>query len=260
MRRAALIGKPLPTSQRIGLGFIGIVVVLLVWQLTATFKLANPILVSSPIKVVKTGFELTNSGVLGTAVASTGKLFLISISISIVSGVLIGAVIGWYRMINGLMDPLVSIAYATPRIALIPLITVWFGIGFEARVLIVWMLAVFPIIINVASGVGSIDRDLVEVSRSFLGKSTDILRHVAIPGAVPAIVSGIRQGILLGLIGVVVAEYFVGDTGVGGLIFNAGLVLNTGIVYLGALVFAGTALVLTMLLKMVERRVDKWRV
>ena len=234
--------------------------VLGVWQLTATFKLANPVLVSSPINVVRTGYELINSGVLGTAVASTGKLFLVSISISIVSGVLIGAVIGWYRMINGLIDPLVSIAYATPRIALIPLITVWFGIGFEARVLIVWLLAVFPIIINVATGVGTIDRDLVEVSRSFLAKSTDILRHVAIPGAVPAIVSGIRQGILLGLIGVVVAEYFVGDTGVGGLIFNAGLVLNTSVVYLGALIFAGAALVLTMLLKMVERRVDKWRV
>lgn len=154
---------------------------------------------------------------------------------------------------------IVSVLYAAPRIAPIPLIMVWTGIGFTSQVVIVWSTAVFPIIINVAVGIRTCDRQLMTVAQSFGASSAQALRTIAIPGALPSIAAGLRQGLSLGLMGVVVAEYFVGNDGVGGLIVSASQVLNSDAAFVGILIFAIAAIALTSALKVVERRLDAWR-
>ena len=139
------------------------------------------------------------------------------------------------------------------------MVVAFLGPGFSAQVATVVLLAVFPIIINVASGVATISDNHLQVARSFLATNTDVLRTVALPGAVPPIISGIRQGMNMGLAGVVVAEYFIGATGVGGMIFKASLTLDTSQALVGALVFAVAALILTILLQLMENRFDRWR-
>lgn len=258
-RRVANLRAP-ATWQRVLIGSIAVVIVLGFWQLAADEHWINPLVSSSPSGIVRAGAQLTTAGTLGQAVAQTAELFAVGFGISLVTGLALGLILGWYKYVDAALDPFVSILYASPRIAIIPLITVWAGIGFTAQVVIVWLTAVFPIIINVASGVSAVDRDYVRVARSFLATNRDVLFAVAIPGALPSVIAGIRQGLAQGLIGVVVAEYFVGDNGIGGLIFNAGQTLETGNAFVGVIIFAAAALILTAALRSIERRFSGWRI
>ena len=242
------------------LGAVGLVAVLLLWELSARLEWINPLITSSPTGVVEAAVELWQNGTLGPAMLSSAKLFAIGFGVSLVGGMIIGALIGWYKRANAVVDPWISILYAAPRIAFLPLIAVWFGPGLLGQVVVVVMIAIFPIIINVASGVAAIDRSHLRMARSFLATNRDVLLTVALPGAIPAVASGVRQGLMTGLLGVVVAEYFLGNTGIGGMIFMAGLTLRTGQAMLGALIFAVAALLFSAGLKAIENRLDRWRV
>lgn len=242
------------------LGATGLIVVLVLWELSARWEWINPLVTSSPTGVVTAARDLMGAGTLLPTIASTARLFGIGFGISLVGGLLIGTVIGWYKRANAMVDPWISVLYASPRIAFLPLIAVWFGPGLLGQVVVVVLIAIFPIIINVASGVAAIDRGHLRMARSFLATNRDVLLTVALPGAIPAVTSGIRQGLMTGLLGVVVAEYFLGNTGIGGMIFQAGLTLRTGQAMLGALIFAVVALLLSGLVRSVEKRLDRWRV
>ena len=251
--------KDLSKWAKFGYGAGGIIFVLVLWQVLASAHVLNELIYSSPTGVVKAARTLVDDGTLGTAVAQSAELFAFSFAIALVAGVLLGIVIGWYRRIGAIVDPLVSIGYAAPRVALVPVITVAFGIGFEAQVVTVVLTAVFPIIINVQAGVASADRNLVQVARGYLGTNLDVLRTVALPGAIPHIISGVRQGLAQALIGVVVAEYLIGSLGVGGLIVSAGQSLDSASAFVGVLIMSFAALILTMALRRLERRLDHWR-
>jgi len=242
------------------LGATGLVAVLVLWEVAARAGWINSLITSSPSGVATAAKDLLSAGTLLPAMGSTLRLFVLGFGISLVGGLIIGTLIGWYKRANAVVDPWISILYASPRIAFLPLIAVWFGPGLLGQIVVVVLIAIFPIIINVASGVAAIDRGHLRMARSFLATNRDVLLTVALPGAVPAVASGVRQGLMTSLLGVVVAEYFLGNTGVGGIIFQSGLTLRTGAAMLGALIFAVSALLLTSLLKAIEKRLDRWRV
>lgn len=247
-------------QEALVLGATGLVAVLVLWEVAARAGWINSLVTSSPSGVVTALGDLLENGTLLPAMGSTLRLFVLGFGISLVGGLVIGTVIGWYKRVNAVVDPWISILYASPRIAFLPLIAVWFGPGLLGQIVVVVLISIFPIIINVASGVAAIDRGHLRMARSFLATNRDVLLTVALPGAVPAVASGIRQGLMTSLLGVVVAEYFLGNTGIGGIIFQSGLTLRTGAAMLGALIFAVSALVLSALLKSIEKRLDKWRV
>ncbi|MFJ6376160.1 ABC transporter permease [Pseudarthrobacter oxydans] len=252
--------RELGKRERLLLGLAGIVAILAAWEIGSRTGVINPIVASSPTGILEGAMELSEQGVLLPALGSTARLFAIGFGISLVGGLVIGAITGWYVRASAVVDPWISILYASPRIAFLPLIAVWFGPELTGQIVVVVLIAIFPIIINVASGVASVDRGHLRMARSFLATNRDVLMTVALPGAIPAVASGIRQGMMQGLLGVVVAEYFLGGTGIGGVIFQAGLTLKTGQAMLGALIFAAAAIILTSLLRTVESRLDKWRV
>jgi NitT/TauT family transport system permease protein len=258
-RRRVASQDELSRRERMVLGLVGSCAILGLWQLLASTNAINPLISSSPWSVIEAARMLAADGQLGSASWQSAELFLVGFGIALGAGLLIGVYIGWYKRVAAVLDPLVSLLYAAPRIALIPLISVWFGVGFETQVVVVMLMAVFPIIINVASGVATIDRSHLALARAYMGSNLAVLRTVAIPGAVPAIVSGVRQGIAQSLIGVVVAEYLLGNNGIGGLIVNAGSLVQSGTVFVGVLVVALAALLLTGLLRRLERRLDHWR-
>jgi ABC-type nitrate/sulfonate/bicarbonate transport system permease component len=260
LRRRIAHRRELPRVQVILYGIAGVLVLGLLWQVADWQGWSNPIIWSSPSRVWTSFRQSVSNGQLGPAVASTARLFGVGFGISVVVGVGLGVVVGWYPRVKAALDPVLSLAYALPRIALIPIVVAALGPTFSAQVVIVVLLGAFPILINVASGIATVSGEHLRLARSFLATSTDVLRSIALPGAVPAIISGLRQGMNLSLAGVVVAEYFVGATGVGGLIFKAGETLNTGLAIVGALVFAFGALVMTIILQVAERRFDRWRV
>ena len=259
-RRSRVVGRPeLSRFERLLLSTGGIVLVLVLWQvLSATGKL-DPLIWSSPEQIWNAFWDMTSDGTLGPLVLESAKLFVVSFAISIVSGILIGAIIGWYAVVRAVVDPWISLLYAMPAIALIPLLVVALGVSFETQVIVVWMVAVFPVIINVSAGVQAIDRRHLQLARSFLASNRNVLWGVAIPGAVPYMVAGIQQAIALSLIGVVGAEYFVGDSGLGGLVILASQTLQTAEAYVAVAIFAFAGLLSTGLMRYVERRVIRWK-
>lgn len=249
----------LSRRRRVVLGATGIVGFLLGWELIVRFGGVDAAFTSSPVLIWEKAGELAEIGALWPAILSTAKLFGIGFGISLVLGLSLGVILGWYRPARAVLDPWVSILYAAPRIAFIPLIVVWSGAGLKAQVVVVVINAVFPILINTAAGVNAIDRQHLRVAQSFGATNLAVLRTVALPGAMPVVIAGVRNGMMTALLGTVVAEYFVGLTGVGGLIFNAGLTLDTSAAFVGAVIFSLAALVLSNLLGAWQTRVDRWR-
>lgn len=258
-RRVADDRRQLPRATRAVYGTIGVIGFLLLWQTLVWTHAINPFLSSSPIEIYKAARRLGENGVLTDTVGQTAKVFGISFGLSLAIGIGSGILIGWYRRIGAILDPLVSILYAAPRIALIPLIVVWTGIGEGAQIVTVLLIAVFPILINVQAGVTSVDRHLVQVARAYHGTNFDILRTIALPGAIPHLVSGVRQGLSQALIGVVVAEYLIGSSGIGGLILASGQSLQFSNAFVGVFVVSFAALILTTGIRRLERRIDHWR-
>lgn len=257
-RRVARV-REVGRGRRVALGVSGVIVLLAAWEVAFHLGLVTKVTASSPSGVVDAAGVLVEHDILFTAMWSTTKLFLAGFALSVCAGLVVGLVLGWYRALHAVLDPWVTMLYAAPRLALIPLVVVWFGIGFQAQVVIVFLLGVFPMIINTMAGVAAMDRAHLRVARSFLATDKDVLLTIALPGAVPFIVAGLRQTLVLSLTGVVVAEYFLGNTGVGGMIFNAGQTLETGQAFVGVAFFAFTAVLLTILLGVVEKHFDKWR-
>jgi NitT/TauT family transport system permease protein len=251
--------KEMSRRARFLYGVGGVVFAIALWQILSSTGAINTMIWSSPWKVLQAAGTLQDNGSLDTALAESGELFGVGFGIALVAGIIGGVIIGWYRRLGAILDPLVSIAYAAPRIALVPVIIVAAGIGFETQLITVVLTAVFPIMINVQAGVAAADRNLIQVARGYLGTNFDVLRTVALPGAVPHIISGVRQGIAQGLIGVVVAEYLIGSKGIGGLIVSAGQSLDDSSAFVGVIIMSLAAVILTMLLRWVERRLSYWR-
>ena len=251
--------KDLSRRSKFLYGVGGLVVAIALWQILASAGAINVLIYSSPWNVLQAARTLQSNGSLDTALGQSGKLFGVGFAIALVAGLVGGVIIGWYRRLGALLDPLVSIVYAAPRIALVPVVIVAAGIGFQAQLITVVLTAVFPIMINVQAGVAAADRNLIQVARGYLGTNFDVLRTVALPGAVPHIISGVRQGIAQGLIGVVVAEYLIGSQGIGGLIVSAGQSLDDSSAFVGVIIMSLAAVILTMLLRWVERRLSYWR-
>ena len=257
--RRIAVWREQSSHERIALGLLGVVIVLGGWQLLANLGVLNPIIYSSPAEIASTGWTLTETGILWPAIVSSAQLFAVGFAIALVSGVALGLILGWYQRISALLEPWVSIFYATPSLAFIPIIVLLAGVSMQGRLLVVWLIAVFPIIINTASGVRAMDRQHFNVARSFMATNRFVLLRVAVPGASPSIIAGIHNGMMLSLVGVVVSEFLIGGTGVGGMIYFAGQELKTADAFVGSLIFAGAALILSAGIRALERRLCPWR-
>jgi NitT/TauT family transport system permease protein len=233
--------------------------VLAAWQLCASQGVVDQKLTSSPWGVVQAARFLIDSGQLGSEVASSAKLFGVGLGLAIVIGALGGVLIGWWRLVAAVFEPWIAILYAMPLIALLPLILVWFGIGFTAEVVMVVLISVFPVLVSVMTGTRNVDQELVRLARSFCGSELAIIRTVLLPSLVPYFVSGVRLAIGSALVGVVVSEYFLGNGGIGGLIVTAGENLQSGEVFVGITILALSAIVMTGLLRRAERHFSQWR-
>ncbi|MGH3251436.1 MAG: ABC transporter permease [Trebonia sp.] len=236
-----------------------VIVVLAAWQLCASQGVVDQKLTSSPWGVVQAARFLIDNGQLGSDVASSASLFGVGLGLAIAIGAVGGVLIGWWWLAAAVFEPWIAILYAMPLIALLPLILVWFGIGFFAEVVMVVLISVFPVLVSVITGTRNADQELVRLARSFCGNELAIIRTVLLPSLIPYFVSGVRLAIGSALVGVVVSEYFLGNSGIGGLIVTAGENLQSGEVFVGITILALSAIVLTSLLRRAERRISQWR-
>ncbi len=176
-----------------------------------------------------------------------------------VVGLLLGVGMGWYTRMQYALDPFVNFLYATPRVVLIPLFIIWFGIDWQSKVAVIFLGALFPMIINTMAGVRNTDAALLRVARSFGASETLVFQRVVFPGAVPFILTGLRLGVGHALTGVVVAELVAARHGIGKLISDFGTTFQTPKEFAAIMFIAGTGVALTWLLQRVENRFQSWR-
>lgn len=163
----AILTETYSRNEHAILGTVTTAVLLCLWELAVRAGLSDPLFTSSPSRILKAGYAMVADGSLFPHLAISGLELLVGYGLAIAVAVPLGILLGWYQRLNAAFDPLISALYATPRIALVPLIVIWFGIGLGSKFAIIFLSAVFPILINTIAGVRTVDRDLVKVGRSF---------------------------------------------------------------------------------------------
>lgn len=241
------------------LGIAGLLGVLLVWQLAWALGLISPMFFTGPSAVVERFVEELGNGRLMTEAFFTWKNFFIGFFIAFGTAVPLGILIAWYPRFGKIMDPLLNTFYATPRIAFYPLIIIWFGLDAGSKIFVIFLSAVLPILINTIAGVRNIDRDLIRCARAFCGTDRQIFLAVVLPGAVPFILTGVRQGVAHGLIGAVIAEMLAGSRGLGFLIAYAGQTFATDLLLVGVICVALSGLALNAAADRIQARFNRWR-
>jgi NitT/TauT family transport system permease protein len=242
------------------LGGAAVLLALALWQAIWSAGRISPLFFTGPSTVAARFWEEWTRGRLKQDLAYSGTNFAIGVGLAIAAGVALGVIIGWYRRLAMVFEPFVNALYATPRVALIPLILIWFGIGMWSKVFIVFINAFFPVLINTIGGIRATDADLLRAARAFCASDWQIFKTVAIPGAVPFILTGVRQSVALGLIGVVVGEMFGGSQGIGYMVNYGGQTFQTDTVFMGVVIIALSGIVLTWLAERLEKRFSRWRV
>jgi ABC-type nitrate/sulfonate/bicarbonate transport system permease component len=242
------------------LGGTAVLVVLAIWQAIWSYTTwISPLFFSGPSAIAKQFWYTLTQGTLLADLAFSGKNFAIGFGLALVAGVVVGVIVGWYRAVRLIADPFLNALYATPRIAMVPLIIIWFGIGMWSKVFIVFLSAFFPILVNTVAGIRNIDADLLKAARAFRASDWQIFKTLAIPGSVPFILTGVRQGVALGLIGVVVGEMFGGSEGIGFMVAYGGQTFQTDTLFVGVVIIALAGVVLTSIAERLERRFSRWR-
>ena len=242
------------------LGTSAVIIFLTAWELVGnTLGLINPMFMSAPSLVWKAGVQLFASGEIWNDLRVSGIEFGWGYFLSVIVGVPFGIACGWYKKMAYTFDPFINAMNATPRVALLPLVIIWLGIGILSKVGIIFLGAVFPILINARDGVKTTPYNLLTAARSFGASEWQIFRSVVLPSTVPFIITGLRLGVGRALIGVMVGELYAATAGIGFMITVAGATFQTDKVFVGILVFAITGIVCMELLNRLEVKFDKWR-
>jgi len=220
----------------------------------------DPIFMTYPTAVLRASVELTESGELANGMIISFIPFLIGMTISIVFGIAIGLAMGLSRVVEYVVDPFVNALNAVPRVALVPLIILWFGLGTSAKVAIVVSIAIFPIIISTFAGVRDVRDNLLDIGRVYSASPAQMLFKIVLKSATPFIMTGIRLGLGLGIIGIIVAEFFTAVTGLGGLIVEYGNTFQTSKMFVAIVVVGLAGVLMSGAVMAIERRWMAWRV
>jgi ABC-type nitrate/sulfonate/bicarbonate transport system permease component len=247
-------------QERKILGTISVVIFLSVWELLGnTLQIINPMFMSAPSLVLKAGIQMFASGEIWNDLYISGIEFFWGYALSVIFAIPFGIAIGWYKRFAYICDPFVNAMNATPRVALLPLVIIWLGIGIMSKIGIIFLGAVFPLLINTRDGVKTTPANLLTAARSFGASEWQIFKSVVLPSTVPFILTGLRLAVGRALIGVMVGELYAATAGIGFMITVAGATFQTDKVFVGVLIFAISGMVLTDVIDRFEHRFDKWR-
>jgi ABC-type nitrate/sulfonate/bicarbonate transport system permease component len=241
------------------LGVIGIIAFFLAWELSTRLEIINPFYFPPFSKILAKGYELFANGSIWEHMWFSLTNFLIGFAISVVLGVVMGVPMGWYRAVHKTFDPLLSGIYATPLIALLPLIIMMFGLGAVSKIIMTVLAAVFPILINTMVGIANTDNRLITMSRAFGARDSQIFMKVSLPGSLPYIVAGMRVALGRALVYIVVAEQYGAATGLGYLSSVAAQRFQMAAMFVPIIIIAGLGAGLNETLKAIETRLDKWK-
>jgi len=204
-------------------------------------------------------WSMVASGQLVSQFLNSAALFVTGFALALVLGAPLGLLLARVRLLRIAVEPYVMILYATPMVALIPFILSMMGFGFVPKVLVVFLFAIFPILYNTVEGARSIKPELIEVARSFRSSEWALWRDLMVPYTLPFTMTGVRQAIGRGLVGMVAAEFFLSSTGLGQIIMTASQNFDTAGVFASILIIGLIGVGLMRVGLYIEARFARWR-
>lgn len=229
------------------------------WELAARLEWINPFFFSSPVDVFLAGLAEIGEASFWNDVWTSSYEFLAGYLGAVGTGIAFGLVTGWYRRAAYFFDPWLAAFNAMPRIALLPLIVLWLGIGVWSKIAIVFLGVFFPVALNTFHGVRTVDRDHLQVALSYGASQSKLFQTVILPSVVPFVMTGARIGVGRAVAGVVVGEFYTAQAGLAHRIFRAGQQFQTAEVLFGTLVITVLALGVYTAVRAVESRVTQRR-
>jgi NitT/TauT family transport system permease protein len=245
-------GPALTAIASIATGFV-------LWELVARFIVNDKLFLVAPSAIALRFGALWQTGDLQRNILASGEEFVLGMVAASVVGIVMGLVLATNKPVRSALNPWVSAVYSTPTVALAPLLILWFGLGLFSHLFVVFLVAVFPVLVNTQTGIENADEHLTETARAFGASQRQIFTKVLLPGAVPYIIAGLRLGVGRGVVGVVVAELFGAKAGLGFLITVSSQTFDMGALFVAVLILACAGVASSEGVKLIERRIAPWR-
>jgi NitT/TauT family transport system permease protein len=236
---------------------VTLVIVLGGWEIAGNY--VNPLFLSSPSAIAVAFFDLMRSGELPEAIANSLLSFFLGVTLAISVGIAIGVAMGRVRMLEWVLEPYVNALYSTPSIALIPLFILWFGVGLASKVIIIFTLSVFIVIINSFSGVKNLSQSVIDIGSAFAASERQIFWKIVLPASLPFIMTGLRLAVGRAVLAMIVAEFFTSIVGLGGMIVKYGNFFETAKMFVPIIVVSLLGVGFVELIKYIERKLAPWK-
>lgn len=247
-------------SERFLLGATGVIGFLLVWEAAARAGAINVQFFASPTLIAAAGIEEVQKPEFWDAAATSAYEFFAGFTLAVILGIPLGLMAGWFVKLNYALDPWLNFFNALPRVALLPVLVIIFGVvGPGAKIAVVFLGAFFSVIIPTVQGVRTVDRKYLDVATSFRASKRLLFTSVVGLATVPFIVTGLRLGMARGLIGVVTGELYAASEGLGVIIRRSAETRQGDRMLFAVLLFTFAGIVGVELIRAVERRFQKWR-
>ena len=236
---------------------VSLVIILVLWEWYG--RRTNPILFTYPTAIAHAALDMLADGSLLKALGQSLYVLAVGFVLGTLSGGVLGVLTGRSRVAAALLDIPVTALYATPMVALVPILVLWFGFGTSAKIMVVLLFTIFPVLINTMRGVREVDPRLVEVARAFCSTEYRLWIDLVLPSALPFMMTGIRLAIGRALIAVIVAEFYTAIAGLGYLIVSNAHAFQTARVFVPVVLLMILGVVTTGLLEVAEARLAPWR-
>jgi ABC-type nitrate/sulfonate/bicarbonate transport system permease component len=256
--RRAHVARALGSEQML-LGTLGFLIILAAWQMGTVVGVAGSLTFPSPGQTLAAFVRQLTSGQLVADLATSSVLFLTALGAAALIGIPLGALSGWSTTVRGVIAPHIALFYSMPSIGLLPLAIVWLGFGFRSQFAICLLFAFFPAYYAGYEAVTTVDRALVGVARTFGASRRFVFRAIVLPGSVPVLLHGLRVAVVMTIRGVVLVELIASTAGVGYRLQEFGDHFQTANIFALIIVIAFVGVVADAILRLVERRLDRWR-
>jgi NitT/TauT family transport system permease protein len=259
IRKVPLRGTGFDPGQLRAAPWIVFLVVFALWQWGCHVGYISPIILPSPHQIVMALWALVESGDLWRHVTSSLYRLVVGWSLGTLIGLAVGLSIGMFTLARSAGIPVIDALFPIPKIALLPLFIIWFGIGEPSKIATILFGVFFPTAINTYAGVDNVPRSLIRMGQSFGLSHWAVVRNIVLPGAMPGILAGFRISASIAIILLVAAEMIGAEYGIGALILSAGNLMQTDFLLAGVLLLSLLGLIVGFILTRIEKWVLRWR-
>lgn len=241
------------------IGFVSVIAFLVLWQVAPMMGWVNPRFTSQPTLVAQAALDVfrTDNFLYHARISLTE--FFLGFALALLVSIPLGVLLGNSQIARDLFNPPLMALYIAPTLILLPIMVIWLGIGMASKVAVVFLGAIFPIIVNTMAGMREADQRLIRAARAFGANQMDVFRHVLVPGALPSMLAGVRLAVGRGVLGVIVGELYVSQAGIGHqlVVYGSSMRVDRLLVY--AIVVSVFGYAMTQLVRLLEARVRNWR-